>query len=210
MSPSRVLLVDDHPVVLQGVAKMLRGAADFGEVVQATTLDSAVEAARRLQPDIGVFDLRLGTALAPEVCSAVKRVAPACVMVVFTAYDDRTLLTACLEAGASGIILKDTHEFDLLSALRQARAGKMVLDPRVAGEQPDVLNGDTGAVYGPLTRREYEVLRLIAAGHGTREISQTLFLSTNTVRSYVQSLLSKLNATSRVQALATARQLRLI
>lgn len=210
---SRVLLVDDHPVVLEGICQLLATAHDFEVVAQATSATEALLAAGRLQPDLIVLDLMLPNAVATDICRELRASIPGVRVVILTAFDDRPLLRAALEAGASGILLKDVHKLDLVRALREIRAGRTVVDERVV--EGLLVRGqhraDTSAdMNGPLTPRECEVLGLIARGMTSKEIARALHLAPNTVRSYSQSLLAKLGAHNRIEALAAARRLRLI
>lgn len=129
---TRVLLVDDHPVVLQGTLRLLRSASDFEPIGEATSAADALALAAERRPELAIVDLRLGQDLAPDLCRRLRATLPECRIVVFTAYDDRGLLAACMVEGATGVILKDAHEFDVIGALRRVRAGRVVIDPRLA------------------------------------------------------------------------------
>jgi DNA-binding NarL/FixJ family response regulator len=204
-----VLLIDDHPIVLQGVRHLLAGSPEFEVVAESTIAEDGVAAARREQPDLVMLDLRIADVLAPDVCTRLRLAAPGAKVVILTAFDDEALLRACLTAGAAGVLLKDAAGLDLLAALRRVRAGETVIDARLDPHARPLRDGDD-AVFEPLTPREYEVLRLMARGLMSKEIASELSLTPNTVRSYAQSVLSKLHATNRVQALATAKRLRLL
>jgi DNA-binding NarL/FixJ family response regulator len=205
----RLLLIDDHPIVLQGVRYLLAGSSEFQVVAECTSADDGVTAARREQPDLVVLDLRIADVLAPEVCTRLRSAAPLARVVILTAFDDDALLRACLNAGASGVLLKDAHGLDLVDALRRVRSGETVMDKRL-DSQPRPLRVGDDLLVEPLTPREHEVLRLMAQGLIGKEIAGELSLAPNTVRSYSQSVLSKLHASNRVQALATAKRLRLL
>jgi two-component system, NarL family, nitrate/nitrite response regulator NarL len=210
---SRILLIDDHPIVLQGVRHLLADSPEFEVVAESTSADEGVRAARREQPDLVVLDLRIADVLAPEVCTRLRSAAPAARVVILTAFDDEALLHACLKIGAAGVLLKDAHGFDLVDALRRVRAGEIVLDKRLNAPgqgQARPVQGSDDPVFEHLTPREHEVLRLMAQGLIGKEIAGELSLAPNTVRSYAQSVLSKLHASNRVQALATAKRLRLL
>jgi len=209
VSRVRVLLIDDHPIVLHGVRHLLAESAEFEVVAESTTAEDGTTAARREQPDLVVLDLRIAEVLAPDVCTRLRSAAPGARVVILTAFDDETLLHACLKAGAAGVLLKDSRGLDLVDALRRVRNGETVIDQRLS-RQPRTLRDGEDAVFESLTPREYEVLRLMARGLIGKEIAGELSLAPNTVRSYAQSVLSKLHASNRVQALATAKRLRML
>lgn len=204
---TRILLVDDHPVVVQGAARLLATTPDFEVVGTASTGREALELARSLRPDVVLLDLRLGDALAPELCRKLRASLPEVRIAILTAFDDSALLHAALREGAAGLLLKDVHEFDLIRALREIRNGRRFIDHRM-----QVLTEDARPVGddGNLTRREHEVLVLLARGMSSKQIADELQLAHNTVRSYSQSVLAKLDAHSRIEAVAKARQLRLV
>lgn len=212
MTTSRVIVIDDHPIVRQGISRLLDAETDFELVGEGTSGEEGLAAAERTKPDIVVLDLRLPDALGPEVCRQLSESLPDTKVVILTAFDDVPLLRACLQAGASAVLLKDVHEYGLVESLREVRGGHTIVDDRIAdsGGPKKVLRDAEGHVYEGLTEREHEVLRLLACGMTSREIADELYLSPNTVRSYTQSLLGKLQAHNRIQALATARRLHLI
>ena len=198
-----VLVVDDHPVVRDGVTLLLRsdpslrliGAAESGRVALARVAE--------LQPDLILLDLRLPDMLAPEVIAGLRQVHPGGRIVVFTAHGDHQGLRAALDAGANGCLLKDVAGTDLVSALRRVLRGERVVDPRILpdqGQQSDAL------ARSGLTRREYEVLRLAAQGQTNPEIAETTGLTRNTVKTYLQSALHKLGARNRVEAIGKASE----
>ena len=208
--PARVLVVDDHPVVIDGVRRILAETADLQLVGEAVDPTTAEDRARRLQPDIVILDLKLGDHLAPPLCRALLAASPGSAVVIHTAFDDPEPLRACLNAGATGIVLKGTR--DLVEALRAVLAGNVFVDPSLTdlpSERARNLHGRNGSGVS-LTLREYEVLCVMALGRTSKEIADELHLAENTVRSYVQSLLQKLQARNRIEALAKARHLRLL
>ena len=208
--PARVLVVDDHPVVIDGVRRILADTVDLQLVGEAADPASAEAQARRLQPDIVILDLKLGEHLAPPLCRTLLVVSPASAVVIHTAFDDPEPLRACLNAGATGIVLKGTR--DLVEALRTVLAGNVFVDPSLT-DLPAARAQNLAARNGvgaSLTLREYEVLCIMALGRTSKQIAEELHLAENTVRSYVQSLLQKLHARNRIEALAKARHLRLL
>jgi DNA-binding NarL/FixJ family response regulator len=207
-----IVIADDHPIVLQGVARVISEAPGFRVLGQAQTAEQCLAVVDDTQPDALVLDLRLGDTVACDICAAVRLRAPRTKIVIFTAFDgDFELLDSCLRNGASSVLIKDAHQLDLVRALREVLKGNDVIDPRVALRAGGAGYGDgSGPDYDRLSPREHEVIRLLALGMTSKEIAESLHLSPNTVRSYNQSILAKLRANNRVQALATARRLRLI
>ncbi len=205
------MVVDDHPVVRDGVALLLRGEPSLAVVGSAESGRSALERAPGLRPDLVLLDLRLPDMLAPEVVVGLRESVPAARIVVFTAHGDHHGVQAALDAGAHGALLKDAAATDLVSALRRVLRGERVSDPRmvpgwrVGGLQSEVGRSAALARSG-LTRREYEVLRLAAQGRTNPEIAETTGLARNTVKTYLQSALHKLGARNRVEAIGKAAE----
>jgi two-component system, NarL family, nitrate/nitrite response regulator NarL len=200
MTPARVMVVDDHPVVRDGVALLLRGEPTLVVVGAAETGRAALERAAELRPDLVLLDLRLPDMLAPEVVRGLRELVPAARVVVFTAHGDHHGVAAALDAGAHGALLKDAAATDLAAALRRVLRGERVSDPRIG---PGGSNREALARIG-LTRREYEVLRLAAQGHTNPEIAEATGLARNTVKTYLQAALHKLGARNRVEAIGKA------
>ena len=205
-----VLVIDDHPVVIDGVRQLLAGELDFDMVGEATNGDTGVVLAKSLTPDVVLLDLKLGDSFAPHLCRLLAEASRASRIVIHTAFDDREPLRACLNAGAVGIVLKDAR--NLVDALRRVMTGEIYVDPSlVVDPRVRALRlGEEGGVYESLTLREYEVLCVMALGRTSKEIAAELHLAENTVRSYTQAMLSKLHARNRIEAVAIARELRLL
>ncbi len=205
-----VALVDDHPIVIRGLRELLVGSR-FSVVWQAQSRDECLALGKQVDPDVIILDLRIGDDLAPDVYRALRANGSNARCVILTGHEDIALLRACLELGASGILLKDTLELEIVQALTRVMSGAVVLDPRLktlAG--PEAGRRRSGTEEADLTARERDVLCLVERGMTSRQISASLDLSLNTVRSYVQSVLMKLDAHTRVEAIATARRLRLM
>ena len=161
MTAARVMVVDDHPVVRDGVALLLRNEPALVVVGSAESGRAALDRAGELRPDLVLLDLRLPDMLAPEVVTGLRVVVPAARVVVFTAHGDHHGVRAALDAGAHGALLKDAAVTDLVAALRRVLRGERVCDPRmVADEAP----GRAALARSGLTRREYEVLAPRRAG----------------------------------------------
>jgi DNA-binding NarL/FixJ family response regulator len=202
MSAARVMVVDDHPVVRDGVALLLRGEPALAVVGSAESGHAALDRAADLAPDLVLLDLRLPDMLAPEVIAGLRERVPAARVVVFTAHGDHHGVQAALDAGAHGALLKDAAATDLVDALRRVLRGERVCDPRMV---PGGSNRAAMARIG-LTRREYEVLRLAAQGRTNPEIADSTGLARNTVKTYLQSALHKLGARNRVEAIGKASE----
>jgi len=202
VSVAKVMVVDDHPVVRDGVALLLRGEPALVVVGSAESGRSALDRAPGLAPDLVLLDLRLPDMLAPEIVAGLRERVPAARVVVFTAHGDHHGVRAALDAGAHGALLKDAAATDLVDALRRVLRGERVCDPRMV---PGGVNRSALARSG-LTRREYEVLRLAAQGRTNPEIAESTGLARNTVKTYLQSALHKLGARNRVEAIGKASE----
>jgi two-component system nitrate/nitrite response regulator NarL len=206
---TRVLLIDDHPIVISGICRLLAFAPDFEVVGQASNARDAVERAIATAPELILLDLHLPDVHSADLCRRIRATVPSAKVVIFTAFVDAAVFRSCLSAGVAGVLLKDAAELDLVGALRRVRSGRVVIDERVqataeaAADEPRLLDAT-------LTQREHQVLRLLAEGMSGKEMASSLGLAPNTVRSYCQSLLSKLQSSSRIQALANARSRGLI
>ncbi|MDQ0379602.1 response regulator [Amycolatopsis thermophila] len=198
-----VLVVDDHPVVRDGVTLLLRAEPSLKLIGSAETGRGALLRVGELRPDLILLDLRLPDMLAPEVIAGLRQVHPAGRIVVFTAHGDHQGLLAALDAGAHGCLLKDVAGTDLVSALRRVLRGERVVDPRIL---PDHASRSDALARSGLTRREYEVLRLAAQGQTNPEIAEMTGLTRNTVKTYLQSALHKLGARNRVEAIGKASE----
>ncbi|MFC4943432.1 response regulator [Pseudonocardia sp. GCM10023141] len=205
MAAARVMVVDDHPVVRDGVALLLRGDPTLVVVGAAESGRAALERAPLLRPDLVLLDLRLPDMLAPEVVVGLREAVPAARVVVFTAHGDHHGVQAALDAGAHGALLKDAAAIDLVAALRRVLRGERVSDPRMVPAGGGDGNQAALARSG-LTRREYEVLRLAAQGRTNPEIAESTGLARNTVKTYLQSALHKLGARNRVEAIGKASE----
>lgn len=191
--PTRIVIVDDHPVVRDGVVAQLNGYTDLAVVGHAETGAAAVELCAREQPDVVLLDLRLPDRLAADVVPAVRRVSPDSRVLLFTAFPEHAAVAPTLAAGASGLLVKDAGGTAVRDAIRSvARTGAFRADRPAASA-------------APVTAREYDVLRLVAAGYTNSEIGDELNLSVNTVKSYLREVMHKLAARNRAQLIANAR-----
>jgi len=200
---TRVLLVDDHPIVVPGVRRLLSRSPEFDVVGQASTGLQAMEAALSTNPDLILLGSQLPDIPPPRLCRRLHGLVPGARFVVVTAFIEGSLLRDCLASGVAGVLLDGADGLDLVGDLRRIRSGLMVIDGpsalAAAGTGEPCVEGT------PLSRREHQLLRLIAEGMSTKGMAGELRLSPNTVRSYCESLLRKLRANSRIQAVAHAR-----
>nr|WP_202511740.1 response regulator transcription factor [Streptomyces sp. SID3343] len=197
-----MLLADDHPIVRAGLRAVLAAEPDFEVVGEAETAERAVELARSLAPDVVLMDLRFraGGMHGNEATAAITALPDAPHVLVLTTYDTDADILAAVESGAMGYLLKDAPPEDLAAAVRTAAAGESALAPRIAGRLMSRLRDPLPT----LSRREGEVLELVADGLSNQQISKTLFLSQATVKSHLVHIYAKLGADSRTSAVATA------
>ncbi|MEU0565228.1 response regulator transcription factor [Nonomuraea sp. NPDC005983] len=199
-TPIRLLIVDDHPIVRDGIRGMFAGDPDFDVLAEAGDGAQAVELARALNPDVILMDLRMPRMDGVAAIKELARVGVAARVLVLTTYDtDRDVLPA-IEAGATGYLLKDTGRDELVRAVRTAARGEAVLSPSVATR----LMGQVRAPADPLSARELEILHLIAEGATNREAAARLFISEATVKSHVLHIYTKLGVNDRAAAVAAA------
>jgi DNA-binding NarL/FixJ family response regulator len=203
MDQIRVLIVDDHPVVRDGLRGVLDGEADMQVVGEAGHGAEALARVRAAGVDVVLMDLRMPTMGGVEAIKELRRIAPDVRVLVLTTYDtDRDVLPA-IEAGATGYLLKDTPRDELVRAVRAAHRGEAVLSPAVAGR---LMGQVRTPVQDALSARELEVLRLVAAGWTNRETAQRLFISEATVKTHLLHVYAKLEVRDRASAVAAGYQ----
>ena len=195
----RVLLADDHAIVLEGLRALLDGESDIKVAAWTTDGTEVVKLVEQHKPDVVVLDLELTSIKGTEVIAALRdRAAPPKVLVL-TAYNDGESLRSALDAGAEGLALKTESPQQTLTAIRQVHAGQLVF-PQAARRWIDGRAGGGGGAPGELTPREREVWALVANGLTNPQIAERLGLSDNTVKFHVQHLFSKLGVKNRTEA----------
>lgn len=199
----RVALVDDHPIVLDGIALNLDDAADIDVVARATSGEEALALVSEAQPDVLVLDLELPGGGGIDVLRELQRSSSRVRVVVFTAYGGRERIAAALEAGADSYVLKGTPSQELLEAIRAVSRGEHYLPRAIASEL-------VGALRGParerLTTREREILGLLARGLANKAIAAQLAISERTVKFHVSEIFARLGARNRAHAVAVAQE----
>jgi two-component system, NarL family, response regulator DevR len=202
----RVLVVDDHEVVRQGLVALLDRRPGFEVVAQAGSVAESIDQARLHQPDIVVMDVRLPDGSGVEACRAIRDELPATRVIMLTSFPDDEAVLSAIVAGASGYLLKQIRARDLVAALEAVGRGESLLDPavteRVLERIRRIAAGDAADELSVLTAQERKILMLVAEGKTNKEIAADVFLSDKTVKNYVSSILSKLNLERRAQAAA--------
>lgn len=205
--PIRLLLVDDHALFRQGIARLLRDEADFAVVGEAENGREGLYMAERHRPDVVLLDVHMPGSDGVETARRLKQLADVKVLMLTVSDKDRDLLGA-LEAGADGYLLKNLEPEQLRQAIRQVVAGGGALSPEVT---PRVMAAARRAQPSlELSPREQEVLAELAQGATTAEIAVTLHISPNTVKTYVRRILDKLDVSNRTEAVARAVTLGLL
>src|SRR6266480_2102878 len=202
----RLLVVDDHEVVRQGLVAMLDRRPGFEVVAQAGSVAESIDQARLHQPDIVVMDVRLPDGSGIEACREIRAELPGTRVVMLTSYPDEEAVLSAIVAGASGYLLKQVRARDLVAALEAVGRGESLLDPAVTEKVLERVRRIATGAYtdelAQLTSQEQKILMLVAEGKTNKEIAAEVFLSDKTVKNYVSSILSKLNLERRAQAAA--------
>jgi DNA-binding NarL/FixJ family response regulator len=200
----RVLLVDDHKILRDGIRAILDRSTDFDVVGEAENGSDALQLAKRLRPELVLMDLGLPGLNGVESTTEILRSLPEAKVVVLSMYDDDNSVLGAIRAGARGFLLKKASEIDLVGALRMVAAGGMYMSPQVSDRLLHrIQKGNLEAQQTPpplsgLSPREIQVLRLIAEGKSSKEIATLLDLSEQTIRSYRKSLMRKLRVNNAV------------
>ena len=204
--PLRVLVVDDHEVVRQGLVALARSPARFPGRRSGGSVAEAIAQARTHRPAIVVMDVRLPDGSGVEACREIRAELPETRVIMLTSFPDDEAVLSAIVAGASGYLLKQIRARDLVSALEAVGRGESLLDPavteRVLERVRRIASGQANDELSVLTPQEQKILMLVAEGKTNKEIAADVFLSDKTVKNYVSSILSKLNLERRAQAAA--------
>lgn len=206
MSTTRIMIVDDHDVVREGLLALLKRREGFEVVGQAATVQEAIAEAARTRPDVIVMDVRLPDGSGIEACRAIRESRPETKVLMLTSYADEDAVFASILAGASGYVLKQTRGRDLGDAIAAVAGGDSLLDAAVTQKVLErVRSAGQRRADDPLntlTEQEGKILHLIAEGKTNKQIADEVFLSDKTVKNYVSNILRKLNLTRRSEAAA--------
>ncbi len=194
----RILAVDDHPIVRNGISGLVTDQADMVMVGEASNGREAIQQFRAHQPDVALMDLQMPELGGVDAIIAIRAEFPQARIIVLTTYTGDVQIVRALKAGAQGYLLKDSLHKELLEAIRKVHAGKRILTPELSCEVASHATDDA------LTSAEISVLRLIADGNANKQIAAQLSISEETVKSRVKNILSKLGANDRTQAVTIA------
>ncbi|HAE83074.1 MAG TPA: DNA-binding response regulator [Ktedonobacter sp.] len=204
----RLMIVDDHEMVREGLKAILVAEPDFSIVGDAANADEALELIERLRPDIVLLDVRLPGVSGIEVCRIVTERYPETAVIILTTFTDEQLIAQSIQAGTKGFILKDVERFDLKRAIRAVARGEAAIDTKTAAavlaQLRRVPPAQSEPLKEPLSSQQIAILRLVAQGLSSREIATQLYLSENTVKGYVQEILHRLGVKNRTEAVMVA------
>lgn len=201
MDKIRLLIVDDHPVVRDGLRGMLESQADFEVAGEAGDGREAVSLVEDLEPEIVLMDLRMPEMDGVAALLEIKKIKPQVQVLVLTTYDSDADILPAIEAGAAGYLLKDSSREELFDGIRAASQGETVLAPTVAAR---LVGRMRGSAEEQLSSREVEVLQLVADGNSNGEIAQQLHISQATVKSHLVNIFGKLGVSDRTAAVTAA------
>ena len=194
----RVLSVDDHPLLQEGLALVINSQPDMILAAQAKSGDEAIKKHREFLPDVTLMDLRLPDISGIDALIAIRAEFPSARVIMLTTFEGDVEIKRALEAGARGYILKSTPPKELVGFIRQVYAGKKKLPPEIAAQLAEHMGEES------LTAREIEVLTHLAGGNRNRDIGEKIFISEETVKVHVKHIMEKLGAADRTQAVAIA------
>jgi len=209
----RTLIVDDHPVVRYGIKHMLDAEADIEIVGELEDIRGVEQVLSEMQPDVVLLDLELGDTHGVEALRQFREAAPSMHVIIYTSHDEEDRIIQAAELGVDGYLLKGCAKEEIVGAIRSVHDGGTALEASVAAKLMRHMNKRSSRDSEPavhFSKRETQVLELLAAGKTNRDIGATLFISESTVKFHVHAILSKLDAGNRTEAVSIAAQLGII
>jgi DNA-binding NarL/FixJ family response regulator len=200
----RVLIVDDHPVTLGGLRTALSASDEVEIVGEAVSGEEAVDAVARLHPDIVFMDVRMPGMGGIEATRIIREESPATRVILFTVEESRQAIGEAIQAGVSGYLLKDVSAEELVNAARLALEDKAVIHPSLTRAFIEEVRFVDRRPDAPLSKREVQILQMVAYGATTKEVAHDLGISPHTVKTHLERIFEKLGANDRAQAVAIA------
>ena len=207
--PIRALIVDDHPVVRFGVKHILDAEPDIEVVGDLDGIRGIEDALSSLEPDVILLDLELGDIQGVDALRQVRDIAPNLKVIVYTSHDEEEYIIQAAELGVDGYLLKGSPKEEIVGAVRSVNEGGSAIESKVAAKLMSHMSNRSAKAKQPVvefSKREKQVLKLLADGKTNRDIGATLFISESTVKFHVHAILSKLDATNRTEAVSMAVQ----
>jgi len=200
----RIMIVDDHQIVREGLKTILQDDPDFEVVAESGSVKGLAQLARRTHPDIVLLDARMPGVSGADACRQLTAANPDLAVLIVSSYSDDQLVEECIRAGARGYVIKDIERLSLKDSVRAVYGGGGAVSPAIAAKVLNRLRTKEELAStepsSPLSHTQLEILRLIAAGFSNREIASRVHLSENTIKSHVQEIFRKLDVGNRVQA----------
>ncbi|MEW8976895.1 MAG: response regulator transcription factor [Symbiobacterium sp.] len=203
----RIVIVDDHELLREGLKSLLSREEDMEVVGEAAGGHEALALCRRLRPDVVVLDARLPDIDGVEVCRRLQEEMPEVAVLMLSTFSDADLVLAAVRAGVKGYVVKDVQGMDLKRSIRQVARGEVAMDPKVVGHLIRHMRSpgtDKEEQRIPLNRQQLAIIRLVAQGYTNREIAEQMFLSEKTVKGYLADALRRMGVKNRVEAAMVA------